>query len=514
VPALPQANPNFHLIFGQNLLDASQRTPLRNSALASGLLTLEQLHEAETQACARNNLAKPSDATDAQLGAVLEELGWLNHWQVEQLKSGRSRFTLKDYQVIDSIGQGGMGQVFKAEHTMMGRVVAIKVLPRHKSTPEAIASFTREMRAQAQLDHENLVRALDAGRDGNVYFLVTEYVPGTDLRKMLRTRGKLSMQEAATIVSQAAAGLAHAHSRGMIHRDVKPGNLLVTPTGHTKVSDLGLAGFLDDAFDDDPRAGKIVGTADYLSPEQIMTPREITPASDIYSLGCTLYYAVTGKVPFPGGTTREKTRRHCEDTPINPRRLNPDLSDEFLDVLAAMMEKDPNKRIRTATDVSERLAPWAADAVSMPAEDAGQTIDSDSHWPVASSSTIRRRQDSPSPDSPGDAMSGVPAALNDTEDGFFDQAMAPAVENLGEAAEGTESVVAASEETDSDLSSQPARTQPAASRPAASEEEPVVQAPEPQPPAPVSVPLVLASMLPLMLAAGVLVVSVILSAIW
>src|SRR6185295_13624633 len=105
--------------------------------------------------------------------------------------------------------------------------------------------------------------------------------------------------------------------------------------------------------------------ADYLSPEQIMTPREITPAADIYSLGCTLYYAITGKVPFPGGTTREKTRRHCEDTPINPRRLNPDLSDEFLEVLAAMMEKDPTKRIRTAQEVIERLAPWAAESIAV-----------------------------------------------------------------------------------------------------------------------------------------------------
>ena len=137
-----------------------------------------------------------------------------------------------------------MGQVFRAQHTMMGRTVAIKVLPRYKSTPVAIASFTREIRAQAQMDHENLVRAFDAGHDGNVYFLVTECVPGTDLRKYVRLRGRLSMSEAATIISQAALGLGYAHSRGLIHRDVKPGNLLVTTTGQTKVSDLGLSGFL------------------------------------------------------------------------------------------------------------------------------------------------------------------------------------------------------------------------------------------------------------------------------
>jgi serine/threonine protein kinase len=213
------------------------------------------------------------EIADDQLAAKLVEMGRLNHWQAEQLKVGRSKFNLGPYQILDSIGQGGMGQVFKAEHRLMGRVVAIKVLPRHRSTPDAIASFTREIRAQARFDHENLVRAFDAGHDGNVYFLVTEFVPGADLRKLVRARGKLSMQDAATIISQAARGLAHAHSRGMVHRDVKPGNLLVTPGGQTKVSDLGLAGFLGVDDRTIPRAGRIVGTADYLSPEHISRRR-------------------------------------------------------------------------------------------------------------------------------------------------------------------------------------------------------------------------------------------------
>ena len=170
-------------------------------------------------------------------------MGRLNRWQAEQLKAGRTKFKLGPYQVIDSIGQGGMGQVFKAEHTMMGRVVAIKVLPRHKSTPEAIASFTREIRAQAQLDHDNLVRAFDAGHDGNVYFLVTEYVPGTDLRKFVRARGKLIDAGSGHDHLAGRRGLEHAHSRGLIHRDVKPGNLLVTPDGTPKSPTWGWPAF-------------------------------------------------------------------------------------------------------------------------------------------------------------------------------------------------------------------------------------------------------------------------------
>ena len=145
----------------------------------------------------------------------------------------------------------------------------------------------------------------------------------------------------------------------MIHRDIKPGNILVTPDGIAKVSDLGLAFYLNDP--EDPRFGKIVGTADYLSPEQIKTPLEVTEVSDIYSLGCTLYYAVTGKVPFPGGTPKSKARRHLQETPWHPRRFNEEVSDEFVDLIGDMMEKNPEERIQSALEVAEQVAPRASD---------------------------------------------------------------------------------------------------------------------------------------------------------
>jgi serine/threonine protein kinase len=169
------------------------------------------------------------------------------------------------------------------------------------------------------------------------------------------------MQQAASVIRQAALGLAHAHERGLIHRDVKPGNILVTPDGMAKLSDLGLAGFLHEA-ESDPRAGKVVGTADYLAPEQIRSPMDVTGVSDIYSLGCTLYYAVTGKVPFPGGTAGSKARRHLEGTPLHPRTFNEDISEEFVDVIADMMEKDPAARIQSASEVAGRLEAWSGDA--------------------------------------------------------------------------------------------------------------------------------------------------------
>jgi eukaryotic-like serine/threonine-protein kinase len=336
------------------------RSTFEQCALASGLLVQQQLDEARDTV--RWSEGDEPDATsstsDKQLADRLVEMKLLNAWQAKQLLDGRTKFNLGPYQIVDSLGQGGMGQVFKARHEKMDRTVAIKVLPRDKSTPEAVASFIREIRALASLDHMRLVRALDAGEDGGVHYLVTEYVPGNDLRKLVRHNGPLGMSAAASIIGQVAEALEYAHGRGIVHRDVKPGNVLVSPQGEAKLSDLGLAGPLTGEAEADPRYGKVVGTADYISPDQIRDPWNPTPAWDIYSLGCTLYYAVTGKVPYPGGTTADKTRAHCEMRPLDPRRLNSHLSSDFVEVMADMMAKDPAQRIASAEAVIDRLAPF------------------------------------------------------------------------------------------------------------------------------------------------------------
>ena len=350
---------------------SSVKPKLRDAALASGLVTEEQLrHATAVVVQTHDGVRTVREVTDKKLARQLVKSKLLSEYQAEQLLSGRTKLTLGPYIITDWIGQGGMGQVFKAVHELLGRESAIKVLPLHKITPEAISNFRREIRAQAKLDHPNLVRAFDAGEDGNVQYLVVEYVPGTDLRRLVRTKGKLSINQAANIVRQSALGLKQAHKEGLIHRDIKPGNILVTPDGVAKLSDLGLAFCLDDT--NDPRVGKIVGTADYLSPEQIKNPNHITSASDIYSLGCTLYYAVTGKVPFPGGNSRNKAKRHLEETPWHPRRFNEEVSDEFVDLMSDMMAKDPRQRIQTANEVAERLAPWAEDNSPLLEEDLGE----------------------------------------------------------------------------------------------------------------------------------------------
>jgi serine/threonine protein kinase len=342
-----------------------KKSAFRDAALLSGLVTEDQLNEATARLKEKAEASKGSapETSDRDLAAMMVALEHLSAYQADQLLAGRTKLNLGPYIITDWIGQGGMGQVFKAVHELMGRETAVKVLPLHKSTHESIESFRREIRTQARLDHPNLVRAFDAGEDGNVHYLVVEYVDGTDLRRLVRSKGMITMQQAASIIKQAAEGLEHAHQRGLIHRDIKPGNILVTAAGIAKVSDLGLAGHLSD---NDGRSGKIVGTADYLAPEQIRSPLDVTKVADIYALGCTLYYAITGKVPFPGGSTKSKARRHLEETPWHPRRFNPEVSDEFVDLIGDMMEKDPRERIQSAAEVAERLAPWATNYSFLP----------------------------------------------------------------------------------------------------------------------------------------------------
>ena len=336
----------------------------RRAALASGLIADAQWEYCLRLLrfrCATEPQPVPSEVEDKLLRAIFIEQGALTEYQAVQLSDGRVKLTLGPYIITDFIGQGGMGHVFKAIHKVMGRECAVKTLPVGRLTPQTLDGFTREIRLQAKLDCSYLVRAYDAGKDGTVHYLVTEYVPGMDLRRLIKAKGPLPQEQAASIIMQAAYGLEYAHQQGMVHRDVKPGNILVTPDGIAKVSDVGLAAFTANLVDD-PRAGKIVGTADYLSPEQIRTPLAVGPVSDVYSLGCTLYYTVCGKVPFPGGDTAHKLRRHLEETPFHPRRFAENISEEFVDIIAEMMDKDPNKRIQTCAEVAARLEPWAIDS--------------------------------------------------------------------------------------------------------------------------------------------------------
>ncbi|MBT4694291.1 MAG: serine/threonine protein kinase [Planctomycetaceae bacterium] len=367
-----------------------KKSVFQHAALRSNLITQSQLDESLKLLQAKESAAVDVVISDDELAKHLVYSGIVSEYQAEQLKTGRTKFNLGPYVISDWVGQGGMGQVFKCVHEVLGRESAIKVLPLDKTTDYAISNFHREIKLQAKMDHPNLVRAFDAGKDGKVHFLVTEYVPGRDLRRLIRSQGALVTADAAGVIMQVASALHYAHCEGLIHRDIKPGNILVTEDGTAKLSDLGLSGFADPEMDD-PRAGKIVGTADYLAPELIQVPRETTCVSDIYSLGCTLYYAVTGKVPFPGGSAKDKVRRHLQETPLHPRQFCEEISEEFVELIADMMEKDPAKRIKKADEVVNRLKPWAVDRThlnfsnmtpspwTVPPQLNGQVVDSTMH---------------------------------------------------------------------------------------------------------------------------------------
>jgi eukaryotic-like serine/threonine-protein kinase len=337
--------------------------PFARCVETSQLATREQVRQAAAELRAQDEVYADPNAPipDEVLADKLVATGLLNSWQASQLLLGRTKFSLGPYRIVDSLGQGGMGQVFKAEHELLHQVRAVKVLPIGRSTPEAVEGFHREIRAQAGLDHDNLVRAFDAGEDGNVHYLVSEYVPGSDLRRLVRKEGPLEMERAAKIIIQVADALTHAHEQGLIHRDVKPSNVLVTPEDEAKLSDLGLAGPLGTNGEDTPRYGRIAGTADYLAPDQILQPGAPSPLWDVYSLGCTLFYAVTGRLPFlTRGSRIREVVKNIADEPQDPRTLVLGLQDDFVEIIMTMMASSPEKRYGSAEKAGQSLRDWMA----------------------------------------------------------------------------------------------------------------------------------------------------------
>jgi putative intracellular protease/amidase len=268
-----------------------------------------------------------------------------------------------------------MGVVYQAEHRHMERIVALKVLGRDLTTnPLALERFRREAKAAARLTHPNIVTAHDFDQAGDLHFLVMEYVEGVSLSRLVETRGPLPVANACHYVRQAAFGLQHAHEQGMVHRDIKPHNLMLTPRGQVKVLDFGLARLAEErrrtgyhAAGPEQRSpgraltafGSMLGTPDYIAPEQISDSHRADIRADLYSLGCTLYFLLTGRPPFPGGSVLEKAQSHLDTPPERVNVLRPDLPLELTTVLDRMMAKDPAQRYQTPKEVVAALAPFS-----------------------------------------------------------------------------------------------------------------------------------------------------------
>lgn len=269
---------------------------------------------------------------------------------------------LLSYELGEKIGAGGMGTVYRAKHAWLDRTVAIKFIsPEVLGDPEAIGRFAQEARAIGSLDHPHVVRATDAGCVEGVHYLVTEYIEGCDLQQVVKRRGPLNVANACEAIRQAALGLQHAHERGLVHRDVKPSNLRLDHQGLVKLLDFGVAR-CNNGQTTMTSTGQMIGTLDYLAPEQASNPRDVDGRADIYSLGCTLYYLLTGEAPFSGpayDTPASKIKGHLVDAPapLLGNRCS-QLPRAVAAIIERMMAKSPGDRYQTPLDVALALTPY------------------------------------------------------------------------------------------------------------------------------------------------------------
>lgn len=303
----------------------------------------------------------PPEPTKA--ASLLVRKGVLTKFQALQLLAGRHKgFRLGQYAVQDLLGRGGMGAVYLAEHLDLHRKVAIKVLMVGKEHDQRLATerFLREARAAAALDHPNIVRIFDVARHNDAPYLVMEYVPGETLQQTLDRDGPLPYSTAADYTAQAAAGLQHAHEKGFIHRDIKPGNLIRDTSGTVKLLDMGLARSFTadrDKLTERLDAGAVVGTADFIAPEQAMNVPQIDIRADIYSLGATFFALITGKPPFEGNTTQKLLQHQLKTAPALSA-MDATLPSGLTAVAAKMLAKKPGERYQTPAEVIAALAPW------------------------------------------------------------------------------------------------------------------------------------------------------------
>lgn len=330
----------------------------------SGLVAAEKLSQLLDELGGRGvDVGDPQAVADALVGNET-----LTRWQADNLLQGKHKgFFLGSYRLLRPLGRGGMGTVYLAQHEMMRRRCAVKVLPQtqlHEGS-SILGRFYVEAQAVAAMDHQNIVRAYDVNKETKdnkvIHYLVMEYVEGQDLQAIVQESGPLDYIKTADYLRQTANGLAHAHESRLVHRDIKPANLLVDKKGVVKILDLGLARLHDDSA----QAGltsahneTVLGTADYLSPEQALNSHDVDHRTDLYSLGCTAYFMLTGHPPFPEGSVAQRLVAHQCKTPTPLLELRRDAPRDLVAIVEKMMAKDPDERYQSGAEISTALAGW------------------------------------------------------------------------------------------------------------------------------------------------------------
>ncbi len=331
---------------------------VEKSRLAEPLVLQKALDEIRNE----HGGSLPEDPVE--LAKALQKQKIVTRWHCEKLLRGKYKgFFLGKHKLLGHIGSGGMSSVYLAEHMKMHDLRAIKVLPQSKLGKSSyLARFQQEAKAIASLNHPNIVRAHDIDNEGDNHYIVMEYVNGDDLQTMVKKKGPLPFDKVAEYSAQIAHGLQHAHDIGLIHRDVKPANVLINSDGKVKLLDLGLALFSDDSqasltmdFND-----KVLGTADYLAPEQALNSHKVDHRADLYGLGCTMYFLLTGHAPFPDGTIAQRIAKHQKEMPKEIRKIRPECPGELEGICWKLMQKEPKFRYASAQQTAEVLEAWLA----------------------------------------------------------------------------------------------------------------------------------------------------------
>ncbi len=346
---------------------------LRN-VLRSGLVSRDALQQS-LRALPLDLRQQPNGVADHLVRA-----GHLTPYQAQKLLQGVvSGLTLGPFQLQAPLGRGGMGMVYLAFDTRSYQHVALKILSPRKARAEErhLARFLREIELSRRLSHPHIAQTMDSGQARGIHYIALEYIPGDTLFRLVSRGGPLPVPRAARLFAEVASALGHAHGLGMVHRDLKPSNIMVTPHDHAKVLDLGLAFDVGEQVAQPEVAGGkgyVLGSIDYMAPEQTVDASAVDARADLYSLGCCLYFALTGRPPFPAGSMRDKVHAHRNSEPTWVQNRNADIPGGFAALVHRLLAKEPSQRFGSAAELVAALTPWCQTSAATPVETQGDSV--------------------------------------------------------------------------------------------------------------------------------------------